>query len=445
MGDTSPNILFITCHDLGRHLGCYGNPTVVSPALDGLASQGVRFENAFCTAPTCCPSRAALHTGRYPHSTGMLGFLFEPFNWILKASERHTAGHLKEHGYQTAQIGFQHVVKSERQDLLQALGFDFLSQLESKATAQQVADEACKYLEDYKANEPFYLEVGFFEAHTRWDQYPLVGWGETELSKGVQVPPFLPDVRATRAQLAGFQGAIRQLDEGVGRILSTLDVTGRTDNTWVIFVTDHGMPFPGSKGTLYEAGIEIAMIMRWPKAGLVGGKVVSQLTSNVDIVPTLLEAVGIPIPDTIEGRSFWPLLENKPYSERKEVFAEHTFGIHYEPMRCIRTVNHKLIFTPEMSSSLGSETDGVYSEAFQESLTTRPYFTRSPFEFYDFQDDPLERNNLANYDDGNYHEIEQDLKARLRAWMEKTNDPLLKGPIASPRYREAISSLISAT
>src|SRR3712207_886625 len=106
---TRANMLFLTCHDLGRHLGCYGHSTVQSPALDALAGSGVKLANAFCTAPQCSPSRAALHTGRYPHATGVLGLAHPPFDWRLPPRERHLARLLGERGYATALVGMQHL------------------------------------------------------------------------------------------------------------------------------------------------------------------------------------------------------------------------------------------------------------------------------------------------------------------------------------------------
>ena len=97
MADSS--VLFLTCHDLGQHLGCYGQATVTSPALDGLAASGVRFERSFCTAPQCSPSRASLHTGRYPHSAGVMGLAHSPHGWRLDPRERHTAQLLAAAGY----------------------------------------------------------------------------------------------------------------------------------------------------------------------------------------------------------------------------------------------------------------------------------------------------------------------------------------------------------
>src|SRR3982751_6479493 len=104
------NILFFTCHDLGKHLGCYGHSTVSSPALDALSRSGSLFDNAFCTAPQCSPSRASLHTGRYPHSTGVLGLAHPPFGWRLDPRERHFAKILADAGYSTSLVGMQHLI-----------------------------------------------------------------------------------------------------------------------------------------------------------------------------------------------------------------------------------------------------------------------------------------------------------------------------------------------
>src|SRR6202171_4682891 len=111
------SVLFLTCHDLGQHLGCYGQATLTSPALDRLAAAGVRFERSFCTAPQCSPSRASLHTGRYPHSAGVMGLAHPPFGCRLDPRERHTAQLLGAAGYATTLVGMQHLIEhgSERE------------------------------------------------------------------------------------------------------------------------------------------------------------------------------------------------------------------------------------------------------------------------------------------------------------------------------------------
>src|SRR3982751_5538834 len=110
VNSAAASVLFFTCHDLGQHLGCYGQPTVTSPALDALASSGVRCARSFCTAPQCSPSRASLHTGRYPHSTGVLGLAHAPFGWRLDQRERHFAHIVADAGYSTSLVGMQHLI-----------------------------------------------------------------------------------------------------------------------------------------------------------------------------------------------------------------------------------------------------------------------------------------------------------------------------------------------
>src|SRR5437868_2796762 len=148
------NILFFTCHDLGRHLGCYGHPTVHTPALDSLARSGVRFDNAFCTAPQCSPSRASLHTGRYPHSTGVLGLAHPPFGWRLAPPEKHLVQMLADSGYATVLVGMQHLIERGRAE---ELGYERVLPV-APALEEATAAGAC--LRDLAMSvQPFYLEV----------------------------------------------------------------------------------------------------------------------------------------------------------------------------------------------------------------------------------------------------------------------------------------------
>jgi N-sulfoglucosamine sulfohydrolase len=289
------NVLFITCHDLGRHLGCYGHSTVDSPALDALASSGVKFDNAFATAPQCSPSRAALHTGRYPHATGVLGLAHGPFDWQLPSHERHVAQILKENGYATALVGMQHLVA---RDQAGQLGYEHILPV---APALETAESAVRLLRELAASDrPFYLEVGFEEPHRPYD----FGGAQPDNHLGVEIPPYLPDCPESRQDFAAFQGAIRAMDAGVGRLLDGLRELGLDEQTWVIFTTDHGAAMPRAKGTLYDPGIEVALLMRWPDGDLTGGRTYGELISNVDIVPTMLDGLGLELPRNLHGESF---------------------------------------------------------------------------------------------------------------------------------------------
>ena len=423
------NILFFTCHDLGRHLGCYGHPTIHSPALDALAGQGVRLANAFCTAPQCSPSRAALHTGRYPHATGVLGLAHPPFGWRLAPPEKHLAQRLAEAGYLTALVGMQHLIEHGHAE---ELGY---ARVWPVAPAGEEAETAAAVLRELAAGDrPFYLEVGFEEPHRPYD----TGGAQPDTSRGVEVPPYLPDGPEARRDLAAFQGAVRVMDAAVGHILAALDDLGLAANTWVVFSADHGIAMPRAKGTLYDPGIEVAMLMCWPDGGLQARPPFAPLVSNVDIVPTMLEGLGLPLPDTLQGRSIWPLLHGANATPRTEIFAEKTFHTYYEPMRAVRTATHKYIANFEISTAVDVPADvresPIYPLMLADLDRTRPYV-----ELYDLAADPWEQTNLAGR--AEVAATEADLRERLLRWMLETADPLVLGPVASPYYHEALRRL----
>jgi N-sulfoglucosamine sulfohydrolase len=430
-GDNMSGIVFITAHDLGRHLGCYGVDTVNSPHLDELAQQGVLFAQSFCTAPLCSPSRSALHTGRYSHANGVMGLSHTPFGWRLHPGEKHIAQRLREHGYYTALAGVQHLTKHPTE-----LGYDVVRPLDS---ALQVGEDAAQILHSLhaegKTNKPFYLEVGFFEPHRPYD------WKGTvpDASKGITLPPYLPADPASNQEMAALQGSIQTMDRGIGIILDTLRTLNMEEDTWVIFTVDHGIAMPRAKCTLYDPGIETALLMRWPAQGLRGGITLSEMISNVDIVPTLLDGIGIPVPPEIQGRSFWSLLQGKAYQPRDEIFAEKTYHTYYEPMRCIRTADHKLILNLEIGSQVDVPNDirrsPIYPLIIGEIANSRPLV-----ELYDLEHDPLERVNIAGKQPTSA--LEKELRHRLLDWMRETGDPILQGPIPSPYYVKALEWLM---
>lgn len=428
-----PNILFITCHDLGRYLGCYGYETVSSPALDDLADQGTLFANNFCTAPQCSPSRAALHTGRHAHTVGMLGLAHSPFGWRLNPDEKHIASHLRDAGYETALWGVQHLTKTRD---VATLGYDWYDKVDPVVAAPQLAARVADFLLDpERRKRPFYVEVGFFEPHRPYD------WGgaEPDESRGTQIPPYLPDTPEARAEFAAVQGAISQLDGGIALVLKALNQSGLEEDTWVIFASDHGLAMPRAKCTLYDPGIETALIMRWP-AGISGGKRYMQLTSHVDVFPTIMEGLGLPAPANLHGRSYWSLLQQELYQPDDCIFGEKTFHTAYEPMRCIRTADWKLIVNFEVDTRVNVPDDirqgPLYASQVGLFVGERPHV-----ELYDLTSDPGETNNLAGHQD--LGDVEQDLKRRLIAWMQETGDPLLHGAVASPYYESVIQDLTS--
>ncbi|MBN1147007.1 MAG: sulfatase [Anaerolineales bacterium] len=425
-----PNLIMIDCHDLGQHLGAYGWKTVPSENLDGLAARGVRFENSFCTAPQCSPSRAALYTGRYAHANGMFGLAHSPFNWRMHPGEKHLAQYLRDAGYTTALIGVQHVTVHQVEEI-QALGFQQVWQEESPP---KVAGQVEAYLKQ-KPEKPFFLSIGFMSPHR--DRQGLFKQAPPDSHLGVEVPPYLPQTPEARHEFSELQGVIQEMDAAVGRIWTTLVDLDLLDDTWVIFTTDHGLAMPRAKCTLYDPGIRTALIMYARPFGLVGGQTYTELISNVDLLPTILEMLGLVVPEQIQGQSFAKLLRQEAYQRREKLFAEKTFHTAYEPQRAIRTHRYKLIWNVE-AGIINVPGDvmrsPIFPQVIQEVVVERP-----PFELYDLRNDPLESDNVI--DKPEFFPIGADLKAQLYQWMQETGDPILKGPVGSPFYYASLEAL----
>lgn len=425
------NLIMIDCHDLGRHLACYGWSSVNSDHIDQLAAVGVRFTNSYCTAPQCCPSRAALYTGRYGHANGMLGLAHEPFSWRMHADETYLARYLQATDYHTAHVGVQHVVANNEADV-KGLGFDTLL---PGFLAPEVAESATAFLHRQSHEKPFFLNIGFIEPHR--DSEGGFAFAPPDDAKGVHLPPYIPDTGEARQEFAELQGVIKQMDEAVGQILSALDDAGLRDDTWVIFTTDHGLAMPRAKCTMYDPGIEAALVMHAPSLNIAGGEEIDALVSHVDLVPTILEGFGLPVPDHLHGRSYWARLQGDTFAPREAIYASKTFHTDYEPQRALRTQRYKLIWNAEVDI-INVPADVMHSPIYPQMIDILTV-ERPPFELYDLADNPGETINRA--DEAAYATILDDLRQQLLAWMQETDDPLLRGPISSPYYDRAMHQL----
>lgn len=422
-----PNILMITTHDIGRHIGCYGVETVRTPNLDALAAKGVRFSNYFAADCVCSPSRGVMLTGRYPQTNGLMGLTHEPWNWRLNEGERHLAAILKDAGYRTTLVGLQHVTRGDPHEL----GYEKV--LSEKKVAGETVRAAREELgKERKGGKPFFMKVGFFEVHRRF-----TNGKDTE--KGVFVPHHLKDTPAIREDLAQFQATIHFFDKCVGEILSGLESSEAADDTLVIFTADHGIPYSGAKWSLFDPGISIPLIMYKTGTKLSGGKVHRQLMSNVDFLPTLLDLIGVDIPDNLQGYSFKDVLEGtRSRSPRKEIYAQRTSHALYDNLsRCVRTERYKLIRYFEPGRSVIYPVDVVPQQVAEHVERPRRRGGRRPVvELYDIRSDPEERKNLAQTPE--YAKAVRELSDKLWAWMESVKDPLLEGPLPTPYYEEAM-------
>ncbi len=409
-----PNVIYLHSHDTGRHVQPYGH-AVPTPSIQRLAEQGILFRRAFATTATCSGSRAALVTGRYPHVNGMTGLAHR--GWELHDLNQHLVHTLREAGYFSELIGEQHV--SETPDVL---GYDRFHDIDSNHVAT-VAPLAVGALEG-GLPEPFFLSVGFFETHRRFFEPTSIG---DEL---YALPPAnLPDIPEVRRDMAHFLASARSLDGGVGQVLAALERSGLDERTLVILTTDHGLPFPGAKATLFDRGLGVSLIVRGP-GGFTGGHVVDQMVSHLDIYPTLCDLAGLPHPDGLQGASLLPLVAGDVDRLHDQLFAELTYHAAYEPQRAVRTDRYKLIrrFDSFDGPVLPNTDDGPSKDALLE-LGWGGWATEE-WRLHDLLLDPNEMRNLVA--EPAYAAVVRDLRRRLERWMEETGDPLLHGPVELP-------------
>lgn len=426
------DIVVMTTHDVGRHLHCYGHESVVSPNLDSLAARGVMFAQAFATAPQCSPSRASLATGRYPHNNGVMGLAHRGFDWELTPDAPHAAAIFAGLGFETHLFGSQHVTLHPER-----LGFGHVHPTgheHGNLTGKIVAAAAEQLLGSDHGDRRLYLEINFEDTHR---PYPSVGV-DAASGQVLEIPAYLPAGPETEAELRALHAAIRELDVAAGRVLAALEEAGRASGALVVFTTDHGLAMPRAKCTLYDPGLEVALIVCWPAGGIGRGAVRSRLISNIDVLPTLLEAAGGAVSAGIQGRSFLPLLRGAAYEPREAIFAEKTFHSYYDPMRCVRTARHKYIRNFETGFAVEVPGDVQQGPIFRANSSRYSTDRANVVELYDLEADPLEEHNLAG--SPSVKAIEAGLSAALWRWMRETEDPLLDGPVASPRYRLAMQS-----
>ncbi len=413
-----PNILYLHSHDTGRYVQPYGHP-VPTPNIQRLADQGVLFRNAFCAAPTCSASRACLLTGQYGHNNGMLGLAHR--GWSLNDYREHLVHPLHDAGYYSVLIGEQHIAK--RPDII---GFDRVMKI-ATTHVSSVAPVASEILAG-PLPEPFFLSVGFFETHRDFLDPPSLR--DTLYS----LPPAnLPDAPETRKDMASYRASARSLDQGVGTVLGALDAAGLADNTLIIFTTDHGLAFPGSKATLFDRGLGVMLIMRGPDR-FTGGRVIDALVSHIDVYPTLCELLGIERPGFLQGQSLLALVRGEADSVREEIFAEMTWHAAYEPQRAIRTDRWKYIRRfDDRSTPVLANCDDSPSKSLLLSYgwAERPVARE---QLYDLVFDPNEADNLVE-DAAHAHTL-GGLRERLERWMRDTDDPLLHGHPQPPAGAE---------
>ncbi len=447
------NVLLITADDLNfDSLGVFGSPVRgVTPHLDRLAAQGMRFEHAHVTVSVCEPSRAVWMTGRYPHRSGAVGFDdIAPGVPTLPET-------LRAAGYFTGLMGkVGHVVASRH-----ASAFDRIvpaDDLGRGRSPDHYREQAHQFFEAARqARRPFFLMANSHDPHR-----PFAGSAEEfvmyrrDVEPGafpptleaydpadVPVPGFLPELPEVRAELAAYHTSVHRLDATVGALLEALDEAGLAERTLVVFLSDHGMPFPFAKGNLWRHSTRTPLIVRWPGVAAPGAVDREHLLGGVDLAPTLLEAVGLPPLAGQDGRSFAPLLRGARQEGREYVFTQLNTVLARDSdekftMRAVEDRRFGYIWNGwsdgedvMVTGTLSGQTFQAMQRAARDddaiALRVEHYLQRVPEELYDYESDPDALHNRIH--DPELREVADRLRARLLAQLEESADPKLE------RYR----------
>ena len=438
------NIVLIVTDDQGMVAGCYGNSVIKTPNIDGLAADGTRFTNAFCTTSSCSPSRSVILTGLFNHANGMYGLEHGEHHFRSFDNVKSLPVMLGEAGYRTARVGKYHVGPDSVYRFDQVLGGNSRNPID-------MAERSRPFIEA-KSNQPFFLYYAPNDPHrgapAKWAPLRPNSFGNEPPGKepegvvpvhykpeDVLVPPFLPDTPVCRAELAQYYESISRVDSGVGRLIEILKKAGKFDDTLIIYMSDNGVPFPGAKTTVYEPGLNLPCIVRNPAAKK-RGVVNEAFVSWVDITPTILDFAGVKPArlKKVHGRSFLPVLEQEKPDGWDEVYASHTFHevTMYYPMRVVRSGKYKLIWNIAYPLPFPFASDLYGSTTWQETLkhgedyvygkrSVSAYEHRPQFELYDLEKDPDELHNLA--EDPAQREKLAELKQKLKQFQKRTNDP----------------------
>ncbi|NQT82618.1 sulfatase, partial [bacterium] len=418
-----PNILWLTCEDIGPNLGCYGDSYAGTPNLDSLAEEGVLFRNAFATASVCAPARSCLITGIYATSLGT-----QHLRSQIKLPEQITcfSEYLREAGYYCS--------NNYKQD------YNFVAK-----TAWHESSKMAHW-RNREPGQPFFAVFNSVTTHQSQIDGPDERFfakytsnlkpGERHDPANVPLPPYYPDTPIVREARARYYDLITLMDKEVGYLLQQLEDDGLAENTIVFFFSDHGLGLPRFKRTLYDSGLHVPLIVRFPAryrhlAPVKPGETVDELVSFVDFAPTVLSLAGLPVPKLMQGRVF---LGKGVGAPRRYVFgASSRVDEAYELSRCVRDARYKYIrnympHLPYAQLSAWPDQARVMKELRRlaaegklvgpQAVFARP---RKPVEeLYDTQADPHEIRNQVN--SAQHSRILERMRRVHKRWMTDTLD-----------------------
>ncbi len=448
-----PNFLWITCEDMSLTLGCFGDSCAVTPNLDNLASEGVRFTNVFTHSPVCAPSRSGVITGMYPTTIGTHNMRCKA---VPPPSVRCFTEYLRAAGYyctNNAKTDYNFAHDPE---------ISTASAEAAPLTAWDESSPKAHWRNRPNSKQPFFAVFNITITHESQlrsreenllKRLATLSTKERHSPEEVPVPPYLPDTPAVRRDIAQHYDTVTLMDRRVGEILSELEEDGLADNTIVWFWSDHGVGLPRAKRWVYDSGIHVPLIIRIPEKfrqwacpddpeRVRPGSIIDDLIAFVDFAPTMLSLAGIPIPEQMQGQAF--LGPQKAPPRRFVYAARDRMDETYDIIRAVRDKKFKYIrnFAPHLPYAqeieYGEETPTMKewrqlnAEGKLNEVQRFFFSPKKPVEeLYDIQVDPYETHNLAN--DPKYRSILETMRSELFRWMRETGDV---GLIPEPELME---------
>jgi arylsulfatase A-like enzyme len=431
-----PHIILFIADDFSWHdCGPYRTPNDAhTPRLDALAKQSLRFEQAFAASPTCTPSRSSMYTGLYPMRNGA-----HANHSLIKEGIKTLPAYMRELGYRVVIAGKTHIGPRS------AFPFEYLPDSNIMPPGKHeilwtdlntAAVE--KLLAEHDKKTPLCLLVCSHSPHVYWP--PNDGYDPDKLT----LVPYLLDTRQTREAMCRYLTDVTHMDSQVGEVLDSLEKHGYADDTIFIFTADQGAQFPFAKWNLYDAGIRVPLMIRWPGVTLQSAKT-RALVSLVDLLPTMIQAAGGTPPDDLDGRSLLPVLRAQSDSVHDAIFAAHTGDgkMNRSPQRCIRTSTHKLIENLAPQSEYRTHIDAAagpdgrdYWDSWVRLADTGDkrarivldvYRHRPPLELYMVDLDLYEQGNVAG--EAAFADVQKELHEKLRQWRLQQGEDLNKVPM----------------
>ena len=436
--NSRPNILLITADDLNySSVGCFGsNVSDITPNIDALAREGIRFDYGYVNIAVSQPSRGVMLTGMYSNCNGVKGFYESPYDipTIMEV--------MGDNGYITGIAGkvthcsprgqAQWDFSIDQNDLKYGRDPQTYARVMRDFVRQAVDEEKPFFFmaNSHDSHRPFH---GSAASNRNQKKYGFPDPSRLYTEDEVEIPGFLPDLPNVRLEITQYFNSVKRLDNMVGAVLAVLEEEGLAENTMVIFLSDNGISEPFAKTNCYLNSTKTPLIVRYPGITKPNSVDKRHMVSCVDLMPTILEACNIEIPQTVEGRSFLSILQGKRQKDRDLVFCQfyETSAHRAYPMFTVQSKDFGYIFNPWSDGNYVFKAESMSGLAFgamQQAAKTDAQikervdflYYRAQEEFYDLQKDPYAYNNLIN--DPSYQKKIEHFREDMLSWLE-IHDP----------------------